>query len=85
MLADLEPPPPLRLRFGHDRPGAGDWTYSSDHGPLHRAGVPFLYFGVEDHAGYHRPSDTPDALTVPFFVAAVETVYRTLRLLDALQ
>ena len=51
------------VRFGHDTPGVPgeqDWTQSSDHGPFHTAGRPFLYFGVEDHADYHRPTDTAE-------------------------
>jgi len=50
----------FELKRGHDREdvqGMSDWTYASDHGPFHKAGVPFLYFGVEDHIHYHQPSD----------------------------
>lgn len=67
----------LAVRRGHDRPdgSAGDdWTQSSDHGPFHSAGVPFLYFGVEDHADYHRPSDTFDGIQPGFYVEAVRTI-----------
>jgi len=48
------------LRFGHDVPdtGAEDWTRSSDHGAFFEKKVPHLYFGVEDHVDYHRPSDS---------------------------
>lgn len=66
----------VTLLFGHDRPelGTDDWTLQSDHGAFHVAGVPFLYFGVEDHPGYHKPGDDFDALTPEFFVRAAETV-----------
>jgi Zn-dependent M28 family amino/carboxypeptidase len=70
---------PVTLRMGHDTasdtPGY-DWTFSSDHGPFHRAGIPFIYFGVEDHEGYHKPSDDAEAITPEFYVNAVETVWR---------
>lgn len=49
----------VNLRFGHDRPeqGSDDWTGQSDHGVFHQNGIPFIYFGVEDHPHYHRPTD----------------------------
>ena len=66
----------IKLEFGHDRPkaesnGQDDWTNSSDHGPFHAAGIPFLYFGVEDHADYHKPTDTADKIPKAFFAEAV--------------
>jgi len=73
----------LRVVFGHDRPardsGLEDWTESSDHGPFHRAGVPFLYFGVQNHGDYHKPSDTPDRIPREFFVEAAELILDTVR------
>ncbi len=67
---------PVKLLKGHDDPalGANDWTFSSDHGPFHRAGIPFLYFGVEDHPYYHKPSDDFDTVPVKFFLRSIETV-----------
>jgi Zn-dependent M28 family amino/carboxypeptidase len=66
----------IKLEFGHDRPkaesnGQDDWTNSSDHGPFHAAGIPFLYFGVEDHPDYHKPTDTADKIPRTFFAEAV--------------
>jgi len=58
------------IRFGHDRPTSrsrDDWTLQSDHGVFHQAGVPFLYFGVEDHPDYHQPTDTADKIDPRFF------------------
>jgi Zn-dependent M28 family amino/carboxypeptidase len=67
------------VAFGHDRPKTEapkvqDWTHSSDHGPFHDAGIPFLYFGVEDHADYHKPTDTADRIPRVFFTEAVNLV-----------
>jgi Zn-dependent M28 family amino/carboxypeptidase len=79
---------PVTLKRGHDTPSdtpGYDWTFSSDHGPFHRAGIPFLYFGVEDHAGYHQPSDIAEDITPEFYIVAVETIWRVLRLVDARQ
>jgi Zn-dependent M28 family amino/carboxypeptidase len=76
---------PVTLLMGHDRPDlppGDDWTQSSDHGPFHTAGIPFLYFGVEDHPDYHRPTDTFENIDPDFFARAAETVRRTIRALD---
>lgn len=72
---------PVTLLMGHDRPDlppGDDWTNASDHGPFHQAGVPFLYFGVEDHPDYHQPTDTVEGIQPAFHAAAVETVLRIL-------
>ena len=63
----------LTLKFGHDLPGGGsqDWTKSSDHFPFHLKGIPFIYFGVEDHAYYHQPEDTFDKLNHQFYVEVI--------------
>ena len=76
---------PVRLLLGHDRPGQGhdDWTNQSDQFAFHKAGVPFVYFGVEDHKDYHRPTDDFDTLTRDFFVGAAETVLEAVGALDA--
>lgn len=76
---------PIRLRLGHDDPATGrdDWTQQSDHGVFHTAGLPFVYFGVEDHADYHRPTDTPDRINAEVFGKVALTILDALRALDA--
>ena len=54
--------------------GVDDWTNQSDHGPFHAAKIPFVYFGVEDHADYHKPTDTADKINRGFFVDVAETI-----------
>lgn len=75
----------VQLRLGHDRPGApegADWTNSSDHAPFHRAGIPFVYFGVEDHEDYHKPTDDFERVKADEFLASVQTILSALRALD---
>ncbi|HJS48066.1 MAG TPA: M20/M25/M40 family metallo-hydrolase, partial [Gemmatimonadales bacterium] len=74
----------LRVRLGHDGPGRDDWTFASDHGPFHAAGVPFLYFGEEDHPDYHRPTDDVERIQPEFLHKAAETVLDALLVLDTL-
>ncbi len=76
---------PVKLLLGHDRPEQGhdDWTNQSDQFAFHKAGVPFVYFGVEDHKDYHKPTDDFDTLTRDFFVGAAETVLDAVSALDA--
>ena len=76
---------PVKLRLGHDAApwkGSDDWTTGSDHRVFHEAGVPFAYFGVEDHPDYHRPTDDFEKIPAAFFRGAAETVRRAARLLD---
>jgi len=87
ILEEVQRRAPVKLLFGHDRPmpGAGgqdDWTLQSDHGEFHKAGVPFVYFGVEDHADYHKPSDTPDKIDPRFFGDAVDMILDAILSLD---
>ena len=78
---------PITVLFGHDKPvtvagGVEDWTNQSDHGPFHAAKIPFVYFGVEDHADYHKPTDTADKINRGFFVDVAETILDSLLALD---
>lgn len=78
---------PIHLKRGHDTDAAGpgqDWTTQSDHIAFHRKGVPFLYFGVEDHPDYHRPGDSPDRIMPGFYVESIRTIGDLIRRADAL-
>jgi Zn-dependent M28 family amino/carboxypeptidase len=83
-LEEVEPSNGVILLFGHDRPedGSDDWTGASDHGPFHAAGIPFVYFGVEDHPGYHSPEDDFADITPQFYVSAVHTILDAVVVLD---
>ena len=76
---------PVKLLLGHDRPEQShdDWTNQSDQFAFHRAGIPFVYFGVEDHKDYHKPTDDFEAVTTTFFVHAAETILDAVVVLDA--
>jgi Zn-dependent M28 family amino/carboxypeptidase len=68
---------PVTLKLGHDSDADGkenNWTTQSDHYAFGEKGVPWVYFGVEDHPEYHKPTD--DFATVPqdFFKRSVATV-----------
>ena len=55
----------------------------SDQGAFRDARVPFLYFGVEDHADYHQPTDTADKIDLRFFGDVADMIIDTLVTLDA--
>lgn len=66
---------PISVLFGYDSDEYDqDWTMASDHGPFHAQGVPFIYFGVEDHPHYHAPSDTFENTNPEFYVKSVTTI-----------
>ncbi len=84
LLASLDGTQGVKLKFGHDRPeqGQDDWTKQSDHLPFFLAGVPHIYFGVEDHADYHQPTDTADKINPQFYLGAVDLLTKASYLLD---
>ncbi len=77
ILAKVATTAPVNLKLGHDTDVDGkenNWTNQSDHYAFAEKGVPWVYFGVEDHPEYHKPTD--DFATVPqdFFKRSVATV-----------
>ncbi|MFZ6766332.1 M20/M25/M40 family metallo-hydrolase [Undibacterium sp. Di26W] len=84
LLAPLDGNQGVKLMFGHDRveQGTDDWTKQSDHYPFVAAGVPHIYFGVEDHADYHQPTDTADKIKPQFYLGAVDLLSKASYLLD---
>ena len=74
----------IKLLLGHDRPeqGQDDWTGQSDHAAFHREKLPFVYFGVEDHKDYHKPTDDFANIQPEFYVRAVETIIEAVRAFD---
>ncbi|WP_299797290.1 M28 family peptidase [uncultured Shewanella sp.] len=55
-----------------------DWLRASDHYPLHRVGIPWLYFGVPPHKDYHAPTDTSEKIDLNFLAAVTESAYQLL-------
>jgi len=66
----------LRILFGHDNPQqkVDDWTYQSDQGAFDAVNIPFIYFGVEDHKDYHKPSDKFENINQEFFIKAANAI-----------
>lgn len=76
---------PIKLILGHDTNAGGpqeNWINQSDQGAFHAQGVPFVYFGVEDHPDYHRPTDDIDKVDAGRYLAAVRTIADFVRRLD---
>jgi hypothetical protein len=87
IVDDVQHRTPVKILFGHDRPmyAAGfvdDWTQQSDQGAFADADIPFLYFGVEDHADYHKPTDTADRIDPAFFGDVADMIADTVFTLD---
>ena len=84
----LEPIPAngaVSLAFGKDTPQdkeEDNWVDASDHAAFHDAGVPFLYFGVDYHPDYHRPSDDFERITPSVFISAAELAIESFHRLD---
>ncbi len=75
---------PIKFNLGHDGlDGKDDWSTQSDHFHFFRNNIPFLYFGVEDHAGYHKPSDEFKFINPDFYYHVVKFITNTIADLDA--
>ena len=73
----------VTLRQGHDGETAvDDWTERSDMGPFHDRHIPFVHFGVEEHADYHLPTDEVARIQPGFYYRSVRTIAEFLRRLD---
>ncbi|NOT27904.1 MAG: M20/M25/M40 family metallo-hydrolase [Acidobacteria bacterium] len=87
LLEEVQSRSAVTIRMGHDRPeasagGLEDWTHLSDHGVFHDAGVPFVYFGVEDHPDNHEPTDTVERINPRFFGDVADMIVEALRTFD---
>ena len=76
--------PPVVLAFGHDTPGEKeDWTKDSDHYVFGEAGVPWIYFGVEDFAQHHKATDDAETIDRGLLAGAAATVIAAAQSMDA--
>lgn len=66
----------IHLKAGHDRPDQGqdDWTGQSDQYEFKQRGIPYIYFGVEDHPDYHRMTDEFKNIQPSFYFQAANTI-----------
>jgi len=75
--------PPVVLAFGHDTPGEKeDWTKDSDHYVFGEAGVPWIYFGVEDFAQHHKATDDAATIDRGLLAGAAATVIAAVQSVD---
>ena len=75
----------VSLAFGKDTPqdtGENNWVEASDQGAFYKAGVPFLYLGVDYHPDYHRPSDDFERITPAVFASSTELAIAAFRAVD---
>jgi Zn-dependent M28 family amino/carboxypeptidase len=75
--------PPVALAFGHDTPGEEDWTKDSDHYAFGEAGVPWIYFGVEDFDQHHKATDDAATIDRGLLAGAAATVIAAVQQVDA--
>jgi len=82
-VTDIATRAPVDLQMGFDvGDGREDWTLLSDHAAFFRAGIPHLYFGVEDHPDYHKPSDDFDKINQDWFLKSIDTVIMVAAAMD---
>ena len=59
-----------------------DWPNASDHGPFHRAGIAYLFFGGQEHPQYHTPDDTWQRIEPEFLAMAMQAIWHTVQWLE---
>lgn len=75
----------LSIKIGHE--GLDDkenWTNSSDQAAFHNKGIPFLFFTVDDHPDYHKPSDDYENIDPDFYVNSVNAIISAFEKMDSL-
>ena len=83
LIDDFNPHTSVILKQGHDGTDDKlDWTSASDHKYFHQKGIPFLYFGNEDHEAYHTPEDDFEDLTKSFYINATQTILMIVKEID---
>lgn len=84
ILRDADEATGVKMVFGHDDPklGRDDWTMQSDQGPFAQNNIPFVYFGVEDHKDYHKPTDEYENIDKDFFYGASKVILNSILKLD---
>lgn len=76
--------PGVTVKMGYDTgTGRDNWTSLSDQGAFHAQGIPFVYFGVEDHPDYHEPTDDPEKVNAGWYYSAARTIAAFVTRLDA--
>lgn len=70
---------PGRMRRDNPR---YNWPDASDHGPFHRAGIPYLFFGGQEHKYYHTVQDTWQRIDPAFLDKAMQGIWQTVQWLE---
>ncbi|WP_296816121.1 M28 family peptidase [Brevundimonas sp.] len=86
LIDGLAQQPGVERRYGYDDPavtGRNNWVMLSDQGAFHAAGVPFVFFSVDDHADYHQPSDDAERINAAWYRGSIQTAHDALRAVDA--
>lgn len=74
---------PIKVALGHDGlDGKDSWVNQSDHYYFYKNNIPLLYFGVEDHPDYHKPSDAFKNIQPDFYFEVVQFIANTIADLD---
>lgn len=75
----------INFLTGHDEGNWKDnWTHVSDHASFHKKKIPFLYFGVDDHEDYHKPTDDYENIQPEFYIEAVKVIMSVFEKIDVL-
>ena len=87
ILDDVQRRSAVKILFGHDRPRAEGGRVTTGRripttASSTRRACRYVYFGVVDHADYHRPTDTADKVNPRFFGDVADMIVEAVVTLD---
>ena len=86
LVENIEATETFKVEIGHEGlDNKANWTSSSDQAAFHNKGIPFLFFTVDDHPDYHKPTDDFENIDPQFYIKSVETIISVFEKMDDLQ
>ena len=86
LITSIDSTDTFKVKIGHE--GLDDkvnWTNSSDQAAFHNKGIPFLFFTVDDHEDYHKPTDDFENIHPAFYIKSVSTIISIFEKIDSLK
>lgn len=86
LVTDIAAIENFKVEIGHEGlDNKTNWTNSSDQAAFHNKGIPFLFFTVDDHPDYHKPTDDFENIDQEFYLTSVNTIISVFEKLDNLK
>lgn len=83
LIAGVNLPDGITIPKGHEgNDGKRSWLYASDHAPFLEQNIGALYFGVDNHTDYHKPTDDFERIDKNFYINIVDIIIQAFQAID---